>query len=79
MTLAEAKKLKDHDYVSDGNRFYHVRIHHWNERDLWFWHCRKHSKELLQRAGGMVTRVYLGSRNLKQNNLDFLAKLQPEK
>lgn len=77
MTPKEAKKLKDHDYITDGTRYYHVRIHHWNKHDLWFWHCKKHTKQLLQRAGGAVTCVCLGSRNLKANNLDFLTKLQP--
>ena len=76
MTIKEAKKLKDHDYVTDNNRLYHVRIHHWNKHDLWFYHCRKGSKVLLY--SGKVTRVYLGSRNLSSDNLVFLDDLQPE-
>jgi hypothetical protein len=78
MTKQEAKKLKDHDYVTDGNRFYHLQIHHSNKYDLWFWHCRKGTKKKLLRSGGKVTRVYLGSRNLPPSNLAFLAKLQAE-
>ncbi len=78
MTIKEAKKLKDHDYVTDGIRFYLLRIFHSNQNDYWFWQCRKNSKELIRRGGGIITRVYLGSKNLKPNNLEFLSKLQPE-
>ena len=79
MTIQEAKKLKDHDYVTDSNRFYHIRIHHSNKHDLWFWWCKigkKGTHQLLQRDGGVVTRVYLGSKKVKPDNLDFLAKLK---
>lgn len=78
MTIEEARKLKDCDYVTDGTRFYHLRIHDWNIHDLWFWHCKKGTKDLLQRVGGTVTRVYLGSKNIKPDNLEFLNTLKFE-
>jgi hypothetical protein len=78
MTVEQARQLKDHNYVYDSSRHYHLRIHHANKHDLWFWHCKKRSKDLIVRAGGIVTRVYLGSRNIKPSNTEFLAQLQAE-
>ncbi len=77
MTIKEAKKLKDHDYVSNDTRQFHLRIHHNNPHDLWFWHCRKNSKELMQRphGGGYCTRVIFYSKNVLTTNLKFLKTL----
>ena len=72
MDIKEARKLKDHDYVKDGDRYYHVRIHHNDKNDLWLWSCRRGSKELIVRNGGEVARIYLGSPKNPPDNIAFL-------
>ncbi len=72
MNIPDARKLKDHDYVTDGERYYHVRIHHNDKNDLWLWSCKIGSKELITRGGGEAARIYLGSRKTSPDNIAFL-------
>ena len=63
-------------YYSDGEYIYTLSpTRNGNPHDLWFWRVNKKTHDIITANGGIVRRIYLGSKNLEPSGLDWLGSI----
>ena len=73
----KAEKYQSGSKYTDGQKHYRLAIFPSNPHDLWFWRLNKKTGKLIEMPRSECVRVYLGSKKLSPDNLDFLKTIKP--